>query len=283
VPQPRFISRAIAYARDILRSRRLILELTHREFRSRHLGSGLGLLWAFVHPAVMMCLYYIVLGKLLAPGTLTYTRTTGEVRVVQFLPWLLAGLLPWFLISDVLAASASAITDNRFLVKKVVFNVGLIPVIRLLSNVPVHLFLLLAIQLICWTMGYPPCWHSFQILYYLGAGMILGIGWALLVSAIVPFHKDALQMVAVILQIAFWITPLIWNPERFTDHPLAKKLIYLVPTTYIVQGYRDSMVYHEWFWIHPLATAYFWVFAIGMLILGGSVFARLRPHFADVL
>jgi lipopolysaccharide transport system permease protein/teichoic acid transport system permease protein len=280
--QVKFIKTAIAYARDILRSRRLILELTHREFRSRHLGSGLGLLWAFVHPAIMMCLYYIVLGKIMAPGPLSYTRTTGEVRVIPFLPWLLAGLLPWFFISDTLAGVASAVMDNRFLVKKVVFNVGLIPVIRLLSNIPVHLFLLVVIQMICWTKGYPPCWHSVQILYYLGAAMILGIGWALLVSAIVPFHKDALQVVAVILQIAFWITPLIWHPENFTE-PWKKKAIYIVPTTYIVQGYRDSMVYHEWFWIHPLATAYFWVIALGMLILGGSVFARLRPHFADVL
>jgi lipopolysaccharide transport system permease protein/teichoic acid transport system permease protein len=282
LPQPRFITRAVAYATDILRSRRLILELTHREFRSRHLGSGLGLIWAFVHPAIMMCLYYIVLGMILRPGPINYVRTTGEIRIIPFLPWLLAGMLPWFLISDTIAGAAGAIMDNRFLVKKVVFNVGLIPVVRLLSNVPVHLFLLLAIQIICWTKGYPPCWHSLQVLYYLGATMVLGIGWALLVSAIVPFVKDVGQVVSVILQIMFWITPLIWNVESFKD-PLAKKLIYVIPTTYIVQGYRESMVYHEWFWIHPLATAYFWVFTLALLALGGSVFARLRPHFADVL
>lgn len=268
-----FRTRAVGYANDILRSRRLIAELTHREFRSRHLGSALGLLWAFIHPTIMVALYYMVFNYALpAPG---------RVGGAPFLVWLLAGLIPWFIISDTIASSSSAITDNRFLVKKVVFTTSLLPIIRLLSNLPVHLFMVLAILGIFWSYGYPPSWHSLQVLYYLAALLALGLGWSLLVSAIVPFYKDMGQVVAVILQVAFWATPLIWNIENAKWK--YRMYMYLLPTTYIVQGYRDSLVYHKWFWIHPVITAYYWAFTLALLAVGGFIFSRLRPHFGDVL
>ncbi len=262
---------SVGYAGDILRSRRLILELTHREFRARHLGSALGLLWAFVHPAVMMVLYYVFINML----------HPGNILGAPFLVWLLAGMVPWFFISDTLAGGASAVTDNRFLVKKVVFRVSLLPIVRLLSNLPVHLFLVSVILGILWGYGYRPCWHTLQLLYYMGAFVVLGLGWSLLMSAMVPFLKDLGQVVAVILQIAFWVTPLIWNVE--TMSPGYARLAYLNPATYIVQGYRQSLVYHQWFWQHPVVTAYYWSFSLVLLAVGGLVFARLRGHFADVL
>ena len=198
-----------------------------------------------------------------------------------FLLWILAGLVPWFMASDSIAGGASAIMDNRFLVKKVVFRVSLLPVVRLLSNLPVHLFLVLAITLLFWAKGYPPSWYTLQVFYYLFALLVLGLGWTLLMSAVVPFLKDIGQIVQVILQIAFWVTPLIWHIEGQSRAQQGKA--FLNPLTYIVQGYRDSLVYHHPLWEYPLRTAYFWGFSLTLLAIGGLIFSRLRTHFADVL
>jgi ABC-type polysaccharide/polyol phosphate export permease len=274
------IVKSIGYARDILHSRRLILDLTSREFRSRHLGSALGLLWAFIHPALLMTIYYLVFNYALNAGPIVYKQTDHPDMKVPFLVWLLAGMVPWFIISDTIAGGASAITDNRFLVKKVVFRVSLLPIVRLLSNLPVHFFLLLVVTGICWKYGYVPSWYTLQSLYYLFALLVLGLGWSLLMAAIVPFLKDIGQIVQVILTFAFWGTPLIWNIET---HEKYKLEAYLNPVCYVVQGYRESLIYRQGFWHHPPITAYFWTFTLSLLIIGGLVFSRLRAHFADVL
>jgi lipopolysaccharide transport system permease protein/teichoic acid transport system permease protein len=264
---------AVSYALDIYRNRWLIAELTRREFKARHLGSALGFIWAFTHPGIMMLIYWYVF---------TYRLSgVGPVNNAPFLIWILAGLVPWFLASDSIAGGASAVTDNRFLVKKVVFRVSLLPIIRLLSNLPVHLFLVIVIIAIFWARGYPPTWFTFQVLYYLAALLALGLGWTLLMSAMVPFLKDIGQIVQVILQMAFWITPLIWHVEGASDHD--KTLAYLNPLCYIVQGYRESLVYHVGFWRHWQVGAYYWSVTLLMLIVGALVFSRLRAHFADVL
>ncbi len=260
------------YIRAVLRSRRLILELTRREFRSRYLGSAFGLMWAFIQPAVMMAIYFVVF---------QYGLKAGPVNGVPFFVYLMSGLVPWFLASDIMSTGSSVILDNRFLVKKVVFRVSLLPVVRLLTFLPVHLFFVLALGIIFWTEGYRPAWQTLQIFYYLPALMIIGLGWTWLVSAMMPFFRDLGQFIQVVLQILFFAMPLIWPISNLSDqHQI---LMYLNPLYYIIGGYRDAMVEHVWFWQHPLATIYFWAWAIALLGVGGTVFLRMQQHFADVL
>jgi ABC-type polysaccharide/polyol phosphate export permease len=55
------------------------------------------------------------------------------------------------------------------------------------------------------------------------------------------------------------------------------------PLFYIVDGYRESLLFGVPFWIHYQNSFYFWGMTIGFFILGVFVFKRLRPHFADAI
>jgi ABC-type polysaccharide/polyol phosphate export permease len=57
----------------------------------------------------------------------------------------------------------------------------------------------------------------------------------------------------------------------------------LNPIYYIIQGYRDSLIEHVWFWQHPVVAGYYWIVAVFFFAVGGMVFLRMRSHFADVL
>ena len=109
--------------------------------------------------------------------------------------------------------------------------------------------------------------------------LILGISY--ITSSVVVFFRDMGQLVAMLLQIAFWATPIFWSVDMFPAkyHILFK----LNPLYYLVEGYRDSMINHVWFWDKPLLTLYFWTIALGLLALGFSTFRKLKSHFADVL
>lgn len=121
----------------------------------------------------------------------------------------------------------------------------------------------------------------FQILYYLFGLCVLALGVAWLVSALNPFIRDVGQIVAILLQIGFWSTPIFWDIEMMPSS--IQPLLRLNPMFYIVQGYRDSLIYFVPFWQKPLQASIFWTESLFMFVLGALVFKKLKPHFADVL
>ena len=112
--------------------------------------------------------------------------------------------------------------------------------------------------------------------------LILGLSY--MTSSVVIFFRDLSQMISIALQIGVWLTPIMWVAEdKLVSYPWLHRLLKLNPVYYVVTGFRDALIYKHWFWERPLWTLYFWCFTIGALLLGSTVFRRLRVHFADVL
>ena len=261
------------FVAEAVRSRRLILELTRREVRGRYLGSAFGLSWALLHPVSLMAIFFLVF---------KYGLKQGPVNGVPFFVWLMSGLVAWFFVSDCLSTGASVVVENAFLVKKVVFRISLLPVVRLLGLIPFHLFFVLGLTLIFWVgYGVRPGWYLLQLLYYTLAMACLGMGASWLLSSLAPFFKDLLQIIPVALQILFYATPIVWPADHVS--PTTAHLLDLNPLYYVVKGYRESLVTRIPFYDHPLTTLYFWAFTLTVMFVGGVVFIRLKPHFADVL
>jgi ABC-type polysaccharide/polyol phosphate export permease len=257
---------------DLYRNRSLILQLTARDFKSRYLGSYLGLLWAFIQPVVTILIFWFVfeVGFKSAP-----------VGDFPFILWLMAGIIPWFFISDILASGTSSVVESSYLVKKIVFRVSMLPVVKLLSALIVHVFFVLFIFLAFSVYRIYPGLHSLQVIYYAFSAIVLLLGLTWLTSALMVFLKDIGQIVAMVLQFGFWLTPIFWSIQMVP--PKYQIYLKLNPVYYITEGYRDSFVHKVWFWEHPIYSGYFWLLTGFVFILGAIVFTRLRPHFADVL
>jgi len=109
--------------------------------------------------------------------------------------------------------------------------------------------------------------------------LLLGMGW--LTSSSRVFVSDVSKFISLITTFGFWLTPIFWDIQRIPEK--YHWIVNLNPAVYIVQGYRDAIVTHTWFWEKPYETLYFWFFTICVLLLGITVFRRLRPHFAEVV
>ncbi|WCK54294.1 ABC transporter permease [Aneurinibacillus sp. Ricciae_BoGa-3] len=257
---------------DIFGSHRLIYELAKKDVKSKYLGSYLGVLWAFVQPTVMILIFWVVfqLGFRSMP-----------VDNFPFILWLLCGMIPWFFFNDSVISAANSIIENSYLVKKVVFRVSVLPLIKIVSSLFIHAFFIVILFLIFFVYGYMPSIYNIQVVYYLIATIFLVLGISWITSSLVVFLKDIGQIIAMVLQFGFWLTPIIW---AFNIVP-AKYQIYfkLNPVFYIVQGYREAFIYHTWFWKHTFLSVYFWTFTFVCLMIGILLFKKLRPHFADVL
>lgn len=258
--------------RDIYQNRRLLKDLVKNDFKSRYLNNYLGILWAFIQPTISVLIFWFVfqVGFKAAP-----------VQDVPFILWLVAGMIPWFFLSEALPSATNAILDNSFLVKKIVFRVSLLPIVKITSAVIVHLFFMVFMMSMYIIYGYEPNLYWLQMLYYLFSAIILLLGISWITSSVVIFFRDLGQLVSMSIQFGFWLTPIFWSltmvPQEY------RWLFELNPAHYITQGYRDALINHVWFWEKPLEALQYWSITLVVFTLGAIIFRKLRPHFADVL
>ena len=168
--------------------------------------------------------------------------------------------------------------------KKVVFRVEILPIIKLLSCVMVHGFFMVIMFLLYFVYRQPVFLSWIQVLYYSFAAAMLALGFGYLTCAVNVFFKDMTNIVGICLQFGIWMAPIMYVEDIFTDKsPWAGLILKLNPFYYIVAGYRDSMLTGDWFWMRPTMTVYYWCFTVAVLLIGLRAFKRLRPHFSDVL
>lgn len=261
-----------AFLRLIVVQRRLIFAMARREIKSQYIGSFLGILWAFIHPVVLIGVFWFVF---------SVGFKAQPMNDAPFVVWLTAGMAPWFLISEIVNSSASVIIFHGQLVKKTIFFPQILPVIKTLSSLVTHAVFLamLVILIICHAMPFS-LWFL-QFLYYLACLIVLALGCAWAVSALNVFMRDMAMIVSIMLQIGFWVTPIFWDITMMP--PQVQRWLKLNPMYYVVQGYRESFIDFVPFWHHAWYTLYFWVVAGLTFAAGALIFKRLKPQFSDVL
>lgn len=251
---------------------RLITAMAIREIRAQYAGSSLGLLWTLIHPLVMISVFWFVF---------SVGFKAKPLNNVPFVVWLTAGLAPWYIFSDIISGSTNIILAHSHLVKKTIFSAQILPLVKILSSLVTHAIFLIVLLTLLLFQQMPLSLYYFQAGYYLFCMLMLalGISWAL--SALNVFVRDVAQLVSVLLQVGFWVTPIFWDITMMPSK--VQRLLKLNPVYYIIQGYRDSFISFQPFWNHLSYTVYYWLVTFGMLAGGAYIFKKLKPHFPDVL
>ena len=266
----------ISLMKEIVRKRKLIWNLAKADFRKRFVGSYFGIVWMLVQPIVTVLIYFFIFQ--------VGFKSVPPVPGVPYVLWLIPGIVPWFFYIEALNCVTGCLQEYSYLVKKVVFQVEILPIIKLISCMLVHAFfagIMLAVFL-CY--GRLPMATWIQILYYSFAAAMLALAFGYLTCAVNVFFKDMAQIVSICLQFGMWLTPIMYQETMFADKaPWFVTILKLNPFYYVVAGYRDSMLTGNWFWERPKLGIYFWVVTLVIGLVGLRVFKRLRPHFSDVL
>ncbi len=266
--------------KEIAANRQLIANLAKNDFKTKFAGSILGIVWAFVQPIVTVVIYWFVFQKALNAGT----ASTKAGITVPFVLWLVAGLVPWFYFQEIMISGTNALIEYNYLVKKVVFNISILPVVKAVSALFVHLFFVGFMLVLYACYGHFPDLYMLQIFYYSFAMMILSLGIIYLTSAVVVFFRDLSQIVNIAVQVLVWATPIMWNIDGMTNIPrIVEIILKLNPMYYIVSGYRDALINQGWFWNRAGLSLWFWLVTAAIFIAGTMIFRKLRVHFADVL
>jgi len=261
-----------AFLSELSERKNVIAELTKRDFKASYLGSYLGILWAFAIPFANILIFWFIF---------QIGFKSKPVDNVPYVLWLVSGMIPWFFFSDCVNNGTNSVLQNSFIVKKVAFSIGMLPVIKILSALIIHIFFIVLIFVMFLVYGFVPDLYALQVFYYLFSMIVLLVGISWFTSSVFIFFRDLRPLITIFLQLGFYLTPIFWNLKIFPEkyHILMK----FNPIFYIVEGYRDSFITKVWFWEHWGMTLYFWIVTTFTLACGALVFRRLRPHFADVL
>lgn len=263
---------------ELFQSRKLIWKLAKNDFKKRYAGSYLGIVWAMAQPVVTVVMYWIVFDRVFD----TRSQLVASGVEVPYVLYLTAGLVPWFYFTEALTQGTMALLEYNYLVKKVVFNISILPIIKVIAATFTHVFFVCILLLVAIGYGYYPSIYTLQIFYYSLCLFLLALAMSYFTCALVVFIKDLQQIINIALQIGMWATPILWDISMLTTDSM-KSLFKLNPMVYIVNGYRSAIYEEMWFWQHFYSSTYFWILTISLFCIGTLIFRKLRVHFADVL
>ena len=263
---------SILFIKKAVSNKQLIINLAKNDFKQKYVASYLGVIWGFIQPLVTIAVYWFVF---------QVGFRVADVGDLPYILWFTSGIIPWFYFSEAFSTCSNVFIEYSYLVKKVVFKIESLSVIKIISTLFVQCFFILFLIIVASIYGYYPDVYTLQVIYYLIAMMVLVFTLSIFTSSVILFFRDLGQIISIIINVGFWATPIGWNIEML---PLAlQKVFKLNPIFYIVTGYRDSFVEKVFFWERPYQTICFWAFCLIMLLVGVKVFNKLRPHFSDVI
>lgn len=260
------------YFKELIQYRKLIFTFSQDDFKAKYAGSYFGIVWAFIKPIVTIMVFWFVfqVGFRNAP-----------VSNVPYILWLIPAVIPWFFFTECLNGTTISLLQYSYLVKKMKFPIQILPVVKVVSALYVHLFFIAFIFFMYILYGYNFDIYQIQVVYYIFASVALLNGLGLIFSALNVFIKDMREIVNIILEVGFWLTPIFWSYSMLSEPILF--IFKFNPMFYITDGMRDTFVNKVWFWENGLWTIYFWIFVIIVNVAGITLYNRLKPHFSDVM
>jgi lipopolysaccharide transport system permease protein len=258
--------------------RPLIQSLVARELKARYRGSVLGFFWSFFNPLLLLLVYTFVFTVVLPGG--------WDERLGPRALFLFCGLLPWTWFSSSLIESSNILISGGNLIKKVMFPAEVLPIVSVLSNL-VH-FLFGLIILVVFLIYYKAPLQLSELVWFpvvVLVQLLLSLGLALILSAMTVHFRDIKDILANVLTLWFFATPIIYPISQLNDPASgtpgwAKTLINLNPFTHLAVSYQEILFYEgpfgHWKWLLTLGVA-----SLMLFLFGYFLFDRLRDSFAE--
>jgi lipopolysaccharide transport system permease protein len=256
---------------ELFRYRALVHSLVVRELKARYRGSVLGFFWSFVNPLLLLLIYSFVF-TVVWPGA----RSAGPEPFALFM---ICGILPWTWFQSSLLESCQSLIAGGSLIRKVLFPAEVLPIVTVLTGF-VHFCLglpILAAFLVYYRVPVvltDVAWVPVIVLIQL----VLTVGLALLLSAVTVHFRDMRDLLANLLQLLFFATPIIYPMSQVPE--AYRPVLALNPFTHLAIAYQEAL-----FVPGPLG-AWRGLLAVGALSLatfvaGYYVFDRLRETLPE--
>jgi lipopolysaccharide transport system permease protein len=247
----------------------LLVLLTARDVKLRYQGTILGFLWTLAKPLLLALVLYFALNKVLGV----------KVGNAPYHLFLLSALFPWGWFQASLQFSAASFSNNAPLLKKVYFPRFVLP-LSTVANQLFHFCLSIPILMLLLIVSgrYPGPEWLLGIPFLIAIQLLLLSGSVLVVASLNVFLRDLEHLVEVLLNLWFYLTPILYSLERVPKK--VQPVMLINPMTSLIEAWRNLFLNNK------LPGADIWpalIFTAVALVVGIIVFRTLEERFEDAL
>jgi lipopolysaccharide transport system permease protein len=253
--------------------RYFIVSSIRNDLRARFVRSKLGGLWMVIHPLVQVLIFALILSEVLA------AKLPGIDNKHAYALYLMAGTLGWSLFSETISRSLTLFIDSGNLMKKMAFPRICLPVIAGGTVLVNNVLLLAAIFGVFAVLGHYPCIQALWLPALIVVNLLLGLSVGLLLGVLNVFMRDIGQVVPVILQALFWLTPIVYMVTILPEH--YQKWFRMNPLYPLVVSYQNVLVFDK----PPLFEDLAWLLLVAMVMCAVSLimFRKASAEMVDAL
>lgn len=251
-----------------------IIKLAKFELIKNYRGAILGWWWAIIKPAIMIFTYWFTF----AIGL----RMSKTMFDYPYFLWLIAGIIPWFFINDILTNGSNSMRKYNYLINKMNFPISIIPTFTSVSKIYIHILLMIIVLFIFLISGVGINIYIIQLPFYLFMMFIFFTVFSLLTSVLSAISKDFYNLMKSITHMLFWLSGIIWDIDLLGLEWL-KKLLYFNPITYIVNGYRNCFIKKVWFFEEPVRLIVFIIITLAVIWLTSWIYKKNRKDIPDIV
>lgn len=251
--------------KNLYQYRELLKTNVKKEIRGKYKGSFLGVLWSFLNPLLMVCVYALVFPYIM------------RSQIDNYLIFLIVAIIPWNFFTTCITTGSNCVWINGGIIKKVYFPREILPISVVAAGL-VNFFISCIIVLLFVIFG--GVGLSWQILWLPLIAIIQAaftLGLLFIFSAINVYVRDVEYIVNFLLNLLFYGTPILYTASMFPER--LRWLLYLNPMTSIIDAYRNIFYYKTMPDMGGLL--YVAILAFVILILGYLIFRKLEKGFAE--
>ncbi len=234
--------------------------------------SKLGMFWNFANPAIQVATYWFVFG---------FVFNRDQVDGIDFLSWMLGGMVIWFFISPCITNGCNAIYQKINIITKMKFPVSILPATVVLKEAFNHVCLMIIVVVLFAINGHYPSWHWFGLLYYFVCSVLFSISLSLTTSVLNMLARDTRKLILACMRLLMYLTPILWDIKSLPH--VFQVIMKVNPIYYLVCGYRDCFFYHEGIMFYWKQMIVFWGWTILLFWIGSAIMYKFRTKFMDLI
>ena len=252
---------------QIYRHRTLAEILVGRELKGRYRGTVLGFLWSFANPLLMMSIYVLVF------------RVYMRIDVPNYPAFVMCGLLPWSAFVAGVTEGMNSIIVNGGIIKKVYLPSEVFPFVSVTHNLVHFVLSVPVLLLIIVTSGLPLTPHMLLFPLLLLLQLFFTYALALFLASWAVQFRDLVHIIPNLMLVWFYLTPIFYSSTMVPDK--YRGLVYLNPTTWLIEAYRDIFFNHHLpslRWMAAFASV-----SLFLVVSGMWLFQRRSELYAELV
>lgn len=260
--------------KEIVQNFKVIRRIANFNIRARFADNYLGSIWDYLEPILYIATYFVIFGMGLYHGT---------VAGHPYILWLLVGIIPWYFIQGSFNKGLSSISSQLGLLTKTRFPISVAPVMVMMQEIRRFLVMSIFGLAILLIFGEAASVAWFGMIYAFVAMFATVLAHNIINSTLTVLIPDYKQAMNALFRVLFYTSGVIINLDTKGLPFVLTKLIEMFPFYYVIQQFRNALLYDKWFFEDATQMAFFWVLTVFMLVVGSMVHVRFRERFIDMV